>query len=126
MVHQVITCIRKWVDPFKADQSICHLTSGRIAPDDLVGNLLQCHERDTKALEDFAQNRLDVTGKQISVTTCQNICFTAHPFTDTKSANYSQINKELCCRLLVIGQNCDISFNRLLSTRSPTFGNYNT
>ena len=48
---------------------------------------LQC-----KALEYFARNRLDVTGKHISVTTCQNICFTAQAaaFTDLKSANYSQ------------------------------------
>ena len=52
MVHQVITCIQNWVNLFQADQSICHLESGRIAPDDLVGDLLQAHERDTKALED--------------------------------------------------------------------------
>ena len=63
MIHQVISCIQNWVNPFQADQSLCHLASGRIAPDDLVGDLLQAHERGTKALEDFARNRLDMTGK---------------------------------------------------------------
>ena len=63
MIHQVITCIQNWVDPFQADKYLCHMASGWTAPDELVGDLLQVHERGTKALEDFAQNRLDMTGK---------------------------------------------------------------
>ena len=97
------------------------MASGRIVPADCVGDLLHAHERGTKALEGFARNRLDPTGEtdfHHHLRKQQLKTFASLHKQQRVPAQNQQVivksTRELFGRLLVIGQNRDISLKELM------------
>ncbi len=104
------------MNPFNSDDSLCHLASGRVAPDNVAEDLLHAHQMDVNALKQFAEQRLDSDGEvdfyavipKLQLQTFATLGKVTHITADSRQAVVKSTG-ELFGRLLVIGQTRSIS-----------------